>query len=1129
MRTATRETRNVKSARPGLKRGRDLAARLKLSQEREAATAEILRVISRSRTDIQPVLDAVAESAARLCGATDVIIRRLQGDDLRMVAHFGSIPVPPQFIQLQLSRRNITGRAILERKTVHVADIHQADVRREFPDGLSASRKGVPWRTVLAVPLLREGAALGVIIVRRAEVKPFTSEQVALLETFAHQAVIAMENVRLFNETKEALERQTATAEILAVISRTPTDTQPVFDSIVKNCARLFGVTRVGLWLIDADQLVCRAGSTSYPSEAMPIDRESGMGSCVLAGRILHLPDLAAVADQYPRLRQLGLKHGYGSGLYAPLMREGRAIGGISVLRRDAGAFSDKDVEVLSTFASQAVIAIENVRLFNETKEALEQQTATSDILKVISRSTTDVQPVFDTIAQNARQLLNGSSAGLILVEAGAASMVALSTVPGAEEYQVARKAYPMSVEKLARERPQFVHVLESGRPASMTDMESEQAGNAPLLAFARSAGIRSNAVVPMLREGEPIGLIVVNRREPHATTPEEFRLLETFASQAVIAIGNTRLFNETKEALEQQTAISEVLRVISSSPSDVTPVLQAVADRAMRICESKDSRIFLVDGNELRYVAGGGDVGIGKFAYTRPLDRGLVMGRAVIDRRPVHVDDLAAAGAEYPHGLWAQQKWGHRTTLAVPLLREGKALGAILLRRLEVRPFSPQQIALLQTFADQAAIAIENARLFNETKEALEQQKASGEVLAAISSSIADTSPVFDKILEGCERLFQGQYLGIGLATDDGFVNIVARRGLHITDDVTGVAAVPLSKDSGSGLAILERRIVHLPDVAGAADVPPVLRRNAEKVSLKSIIFAPMFWDDKVIGTVYVGRRLAGAFTEKQIALLKTFADQAVIAIQNARLFQEIQEKSRQLEEASKHKSQFLASMSHELRTPLNAILGFNEMILGGIYGDVPGEMTEPLKDIQTSGKHLLRLINNVLDLAKIEAGRMELALGDYLVQDTVAGVHATLRPLAAEKGLEFVTEVSADIPLAHGDAGRIAQCLMNLAGNSLKFTKHGRVAIVVEQADALLRYSVTDTGIGIPPDKIGSLFTEFKQTDATIASEFGGTGLGLSISKKFIEMHGGRIWVESEPGKGSAFRFEVPLRAGL
>jgi signal transduction histidine kinase len=217
---------------------------------------------------------------------------------------------------------------------------------------------------------------------------------------------------------------------------------------------------------------------------------------------------------------------------------------------------------------------------------------------------------------------------------------------------------------------------------------------------------------------------------------------------------------------------------------------------------------------------------------------------------------------------------------------------------------------------------------------------------------------------------------------------------------------------------------------------------------------------------------------------------------------------------------------MSHELRTPLNAILGFNEMILGQVYGEVPQDMHEPLKDIQTSGKHLLRLINNVLDLAKIEAGRMELALADYSVQDMVESVRSTLRPLAAEKGLEFLARVPADIPPAHGDGGRLTQCLLNLAGNSLKFTKSGRVEIGVAQESGRIRFHVADTGIGIPAEKIASLFTEFKQTDATIASEYGGTGLGLSITKKFIEMHGGRIWVESEPGKGSTFLFEVPLR---
>jgi len=293
-----------------------------------------------------------------------------------------------------------------------------------------------------------------------------------------------------------------------------------------------------------------------------------------------------------------------------------------------------------------------------------------------------------------------------------------------------------------------------------------------------------------------------------------------------------------------------------------------------------------------------------------------------------------------------------------------------------------------------------------------------------------------------------------------------------------------------------------------------------------RALLAVPLLREGHILGALAVTRNAPGEFAPEVVELLRTFATQSAIAIQNARLFREIEEKGRQLEEASQHKSHFLASMSHELRTPLNAILGFNEMIIGEVYGEVPTDMKEPLEDIQTSGKHLLRLINNVLDLAKIEAGRMELSLADYAVQDLIESVRATLKPLAEAKGLEFLASVPAEIPLAHGDFGRLTQCLMNLAGNSLKFTKTGSVAISAEQNDATLTFRVADTGIGIPPDKIDSLFTEFKQTDATIASEYGGTGLGLAITKQFIQMHGGRIWIESELGKGSTFLFEIPLR---
>jgi signal transduction histidine kinase len=274
------------------------------------------------------------------------------------------------------------------------------------------------------------------------------------------------------------------------------------------------------------------------------------------------------------------------------------------------------------------------------------------------------------------------------------------------------------------------------------------------------------------------------------------------------------------------------------------------------------------------------------------------------------------------------------------------------------------------------------------------------------------------------------------------------------------------------------------------------------------------------------VYRQEPGRLSDRTVELLTTLANQSRVAIDNARLFKELADKSRQLEAASRHKSDFLANVSHELRTPMNAILGFNELILDEGYGAIPQELRRPLTDIQMSGKHLLRLINDVLDLSKIEAGHMQLTLSEYSVADAVAVVRASLGSLAMEKGLDFVTSVPEDLPLAYGDSKRIMQCLTNLVGNALKFTKQGRVEIAVEQVNDVFRFRVSDTGIGIAPEHLAGIFAEFQQADSTIAREFGGTGLGLSITKRFVEMHGGRIWIESEVGIGSTFYFSIPLR---
>jgi signal transduction histidine kinase len=414
--------------------------------------------------------------------------------------------------------------------------------------------------------------------------------------------------------------------------------------------------------------------------------------------------------------------------------------------------------------------------------------------------------------------------------------------------------------------------------------------------------------------------------------------------------------------------------------------------------------------------------------------------------------------------------------------------------------------------------------RRSRELARSVEELRALGEVGQAVNSSV-DLETVLNTIVAHAVQLSDTD--GGALYEFDEIREEFELRATHgMSQDLIGAvqeARIRLG-ETAVGRAALKREAVQIADIRNEPSYP--LRDIMERAGFRALLAVPLLRADRIIGALVVRRRKPGYFAKEAVELLQTFATQSVLAIQNARLFQEIEDKSKQVEAASRHKSEFLANMSHELRTPLNAILGFNELILGGIYGAVPAELRGPLTDIQNSGKHLLRLINNVLDVAKIEAGRMELALAEYSVQDTVESVRTSLRPLAADKGLEFVARDSGEIPLAYGDGGRITQCLMNLAGNALKFTREGRVEISAELQGDHLVYCVGDTGIGIAPDKLETVFAEFRQGDATVTSEFGGTGLGLSITKRFVEMHGGRIWVESELGKGSRFFFEIPLR---
>jgi signal transduction histidine kinase len=584
---------------------------------------------------------------------------------------------------------------------------------------------------------------------------------------------------------------------------------------------------------------------------------------------------------------------------------------------------------------------------------------------------------------------------------------------------------------------------------------------------------------------------------------------------------------DELKQTLEQQTAISEVLRVISSSPGDVQPVLEAVATRAAKICDATDARIFLADGQQLRHAAGFGDLPVK--TQTFPLNRESAAGRAVIDGGPVHIEDIDVDRSEFPLAYELATRAGWRTNLTVPLLRESRALGAIGLRRSHVRPFSDKQIALLRTFADQAAIAIENVRLFNETKEALEQQTATSEVLRIISNSQNELSAVFAAILTNATALCEATYGVLWLREGDAFRMAALHGALPAEQWRTGMMVRP-APDVPLARVVQTRKFVHIVDMRtdqGYRARAPLPVAAVEVAGMRTLLLVPMLKENEVIGEVAIYRTEVRAFSDRQIALIQNFADQAVIAIENVRLFREIQEKSKQLEVANKHKSDFLANMSHELRTPLNAIIGFSEVLIERMFGELNEKQADYLKDIHESGKHLLSLINDILDLSKIEAGRMDLELSSFHLPSAVSNAMTLVRERAQRHGIALEIKLDERLGEFQADERKFKQILLNLLSNAVKFTPDGgRVDLAASLNGKFLEVGVRDTGVGIAPEDQGKVFGEFVQVGRDYTRKAEGTGLGLALTKRFVELHGGTIELKSELGRGSTFTFTLPLR---
>src|SRR5262245_37596351 len=925
--------------------------------ERQTATAEILRVISSSPTDVQPVFEAIGENAVRLMGAVLASVYEFDGTlvHLRVLTpntwpHAAelrqSYPSPPD---LALA----AGRVILSHAVLHIADL-QTDSATPLMTRQIGERMGL--RSLLWVPMLREGIPIGVIGVVRGEVGLFPDKQVNLLKTFADQAVIAIENVRLFNETKEALDQQTATSEVLRVIASSPTELQPVLDAMAESVARLCGVYDAVIWRLEGDGLrpVAHHGPVgSLGDRVVPMHRGTVTGRTVLDRQTVHVTDLQAEVDEFPEGSAFARQFGHRSIVSVPLLREGVAIGVMSLRRAEIQPFTEKQIDLLKTFADQAVIAIENVRLFTELQEknraltqALDQQTATSEILRVIASSPTDVRPVFEAILKRAATLCEAQLRHLWLYEGGEQFRLGAGYGSRPDHLQWLQQGLHRFGQPFFRESGPW----RVGQFLDVRDTEPYRRGEPVWIRTADHEGMRTLLGVPLVKDGRLVGSIAVYRREVQPFTDQQTALVQTFADQAVIAIENVRLFNETKEALEQQTATAEILSVISGSPTDIQPVFDAVLDRALTLCEASHGSLYQLEGGELRHVAARGTFLVG-FAVGEVIPLASIPGRVVLEKRTLHHEDtMQELDWQAPEVQAGVQGTDIRTVVAVPLLREQTAIGAIIIRRLEVRPFSQKQIRLLQTFADQAVIAIENVRLFKELQTsnrdlttALDKQTATSDILAVISRSQTDVQPVFDAIVASAVRLL-GAYSGT-LTRITG--EQIALAAITSTNDV-GDAALrarfpqPLSSAGPHARAIRDRAPLNIADAHTDPRLPEAMRATARARGFRSWVVVPMLRHDEAIGTISLTRGEPGGFTDDEIELLQTFADQAVIAIENVRLFNELQTSNQELttsldkQTATSDILRVISQSPTDVQPVFDAIVQSAVRLCGAIYGNV-------------------------------------------------------------------------------------------------------------------------------------------------------------------------------------------------
>jgi GAF domain-containing protein len=876
---------------------------LEESLEYQTATSDVLEVISRSTFDLQPVLDTLVATAARLCNSYSSALTIREGDVFRYAATHSAAPELDAFLRQRtftVGRGTTTGRVMLEGKIVHIPDV-TIDPEYDLPEITTIGN----IRTTLSVPLLRNGAVIGTLNLSHERVEPFTERQIELVRTFADQAVIALENARLIAETREALEQQTATAEVLQVINSSPGDLVPVFDAMLEKATRLCDAAFGVFFTYDGEHLRTAAirGATAAYTEFLTNNPhrpgQNDIHSRLIGGE--SYVQFADVVDSTGYRAGDPMPHAFvelGGGrtvLAVSLRKDDLFLGEFAVYRREVRPFTDKQIALLENFAAQAVIAMENARLITETREALEQQTATAEVLGVINSSPGDLAPVFDATLDKAMHLCDAAF-GLLMRYDGEVFRPAAhrGLPPRFAEYVDAEASggFKGAHMPLVDGAP-IVHLLDVA-----ADPETYQAISTRR-ALVDLGGARTVLLAPLRKDGVLLGSFSIYRQEVRAFTDKQIALLQNFAAQAVIAMENARLITETREALEQQTATAEVLQVINSSPGDLAPVFDAMLEKAMQLCQARFGELRTYDGARFQTAATRGvpaSYAEYRGSHASVGQPGGISARILEGEEIVQILDLKdeeAYRAGHPNRRALVELGGARTALLVALSQGATLLGCIIIYRQEVRPFSEKQIALLQNFAAQAVIAIENARLITETREALEQQTATAEVLGVINASPGDLAPVFDAILEKANYLCETVF-GV-LWTFDGthFFPGAIHGPQAFIDAIKDRPRAPIGGGTLYRHAAGEQ-LVHIEDMAAETGVYETNSTRRVFVDLgggRSALSVALSKDDRLLGAIQVYRQEVRPFSEKQVALLQNFAAQAVIAMENARLMTETRE----------------------------------------------------------------------------------------------------------------------------------------------------------------------------------------------------------------------------------------------